>query len=118
MRSVSRGRKLHAPTEGTKAHMRLRLMHRGRREGRLSRAVVIAYAEWRSECAAVRTAYLQWKRASAAEKSVAFEAYNTALTREEDAAKRYARRMRRAGSIRESALAHHLARVEAGSRSW
>ena len=117
MRSASRGLKLHATTERTKAQMRLRLMHSGGREGRLSRAVVIAYAEWRSECAEVRTAYRQWKGASAAEKPVAFDAYNAALNREEDAAKRYARRTHRAGLIRESGLVHQLARVKTGSPS-
>jgi hypothetical protein len=94
--------------------MRLSLLHRGRSEGRLLGAVVIAYVEWRSECAAVRNAYRRWTRASAVEKSAAFDAYDAALDREEDAAKRYARRMRRAGYVRETGLSHPLARTEPG----
>jgi hypothetical protein len=116
MRSASRGRKLHAPTEGTKAQMRLRLMHRGGYKNRLSDAVVIAYAEWTSECAAVRNAYRQWRAASVVEESIAFDAYNAALDREEHAAKRYARRVRRAGYLGDPALAHRLSRVETSYR--
>jgi hypothetical protein len=94
--------------------MRLRLLHRGGREGRLSGAVVIAYAEWRGECGAVRNAYRRWTGASPAEKPLAFDAYNAALDREEAAAQRYARRMRQAGYVRETGLSHQLARTEPG----
>jgi len=96
--------------------MRLRVMHRGGRGRRVAGAVVIAYAEWTSECAAVRNAYRRWKSASPADESGAFDAYNTALDREEDAAMRYARRMRRAGYIGDTGLAHRLALAETGNR--
>jgi hypothetical protein len=98
--------------------MRLRLLHRSGREGRLSRAVVIAYAEWRSECDAVRKAYRQWRVASAVEQSVAFDAYSAALDREENAARRYARRMARAGYSGETGLARQFAPAETVHRSW
>jgi hypothetical protein len=92
-------------------------MHRGGRKNRLSDAVVIAYAEWTSECAAVRSAYRQWRVAGAMEKSTAFDAYNAALDREEHAATRYAQRMRRAGYAGEPGLAHQLVRTETSYRS-
>jgi hypothetical protein len=96
--------------------MRLRLMHRGEGRGRPPAAVVVAYVEWSSECAAVRNAYRQWTRASAVEKRAAFDAYEAALDREEDAASRYAQRMRRAGYIEGTGRADQLAQTETGYR--
>ena len=80
-------------------------------------AAVIAYAQWRSECAAVRGAYHRWVGAGAGDNAVAFYAYNDALDREEHAAKRYARLISRAGEMPETALLHQLVRIEAGVRS-
>jgi hypothetical protein len=71
-------------------------------------AAVAAYAQWRVECDAVRTAYRTWTAASAYAGSVAFEAYQAALDREESAARIYARVIRRAGQLAETALAHQL----------
>jgi hypothetical protein len=71
-------------------------------------AAVAAYAQWREECDAVRTAYRTWTAASASAGWVAFEAYRAALDREEAAARKYARVMTRAGHLAETALAHQL----------
>jgi hypothetical protein len=71
-------------------------------------AAVAAYAQWRVECAAVRSAYRTWTAASASAGSVAFEAYHAALDREERAARIYARVTRRAGRLAETALAYQL----------
>jgi hypothetical protein len=71
-------------------------------------AAVGAYVHWREECDAVRTAYRTWTAASASASWVAFEAYRAALDREEAAARTYARVMRRAGHLAETALAHQM----------
>jgi hypothetical protein len=71
-------------------------------------AALAAYAQWREECEAVRTAYRTWTAARACAGNIAFDAYQAALDREESAARTYARRMRRAGHLAETALAHQL----------
>jgi hypothetical protein len=97
--------------------MRLKLIRRSARRRSLVDAAATAYAQWRSECAAVRGAYHRWVAAGAGDKASAYHAYNDALDREEHAAQRYARLIRRAGQIPETALLHQLAQIEiVGSR--
>jgi hypothetical protein len=96
--------------------MRLKLIRRSARQRALVDAAVTAYAQWRSECAAVRAAYRRWVAAGAGDNVFGFYAYNDALDREEHAAKRYARLISRAGEIPETALLHQLARIEIGLR--
>jgi hypothetical protein len=98
--------------------MMLKPIRRSARERALVDAAVVAYREWTNECSAVRNAYRRWARASALDEPFAFGAYTAALDREEHAAKRYARVMRRARHMLETSLAHELARLTAsyGSR--
>ena len=84
------------------------------RERMLADAAVVAYREWRGECAAVRASYRQWAGARREEERSAFSDYRSALDREEHAAGRYARLMRRAGHLDETAVALRLARIETG----
>ena len=88
--------------------MRLKLIRRSTRQRALVDAAVTAYAQWRSECTAVRAAYRRWMGAGAVEKAFAFAAYNDALDREEQAAKRYAGAISRvdAGLLRPDAGRH------------
>ena len=80
------------------------------RKRRDTRALAVdAYVAWRKECVAVRTAYLAWRRTRAAEAALAFDAYQTALDREEAAAEVYAALMRRVGHLVEPGLARQLA---------
>src|SRR5580704_1171423 len=80
-------------------------------------AAVTAYAQWRSESAAVRTAYRRWMGAGARGKALAAYAYNDALDREERAADRYARLIRRVGQIPETTLFHQLAEIDMAQRA-
>ena len=69
---------------------------------------VIAYAEWRTACAAVWTAYRTWTNAHKTDGALAHAAYVAALDREDAAASAYsglvqrgcgsAERLNRAGS--------------------
>ena len=95
--------------------MRLKPIRRSARQRALVDAAVVAYTQWRRECAAVRNAYRRWKGASAFERPLAFEAYNAALDREERAAKLYARLMRRARHLAEAGLACQLAQIQISS---
>lgn len=95
--------------------MRLKPIRRSARQRALVDAAVAAYTQWRGECAAVRNAYRMWKSASAFDRPLAFDAYNAALDREEGAAKRYARLMRRAGRLTEPGLARQLAQIQISS---
>jgi hypothetical protein len=71
--------------------MRLRPFGKStRRRGDLD-AIVVAYSNWRGECAAVRSAYHAWSRAMPGDASLAFAWYRTAVDREERAANVYAR---------------------------
>jgi hypothetical protein len=81
------------------------------RQRMLADAAVAAYREWRGECAAVRTSYRQWTGAGRQEERSAFSDYRSALDREEHAAKRYARLMRRAGHLRKTGVVFQLARI-------
>ena len=93
--------------------MRLSL-HLTRRPRTLADAALAAYGEWRSECAAVRASYRRWVGAGGEEEPSGFSDYRSALDREEHAAGRYARLMRRAGHLDETAVALRLARIETG----
>jgi hypothetical protein len=95
--------------------MRLKPIRRSARQRALVDAAVVAYTQWRWECAAVRNAYRQWKSAGAFDRPLAFVAYNAALDREEGAAKLYARLMRRAGHLAEAGLARQLAQIQISS---
>ena len=92
--------------------MRLRLNFS--RQRTLADAAVAAYGEWRSECAAVRASYRQWVGARREEEPSAFSDYRSALDREERAAKRFARLMRRAGHLAETGVALQLAQIQTG----
>jgi len=71
--------------------MKLRPLTRASRRRADVKNAVVAYAAWRSECAAVRAAYGKWGRAAASNACLAFVAYRVALDREERAADAYAR---------------------------
>lgn len=96
--------------------MRLGL-HFSWRERMLADAAVVAYSEWRGECAAVRASYRQWAGARREEERSAFSDYRSALDREEHAAKRYARLMRRAGYVGKAGVLLQLARTQTGDGS-
>ena len=81
-----------------------------RRRARVG-AAVSAYARWRAERDAVRTAYRVWIAAAPSGEPLAFESYRAALDREECVAKTYAGLMSRVGALADTdlALAHLLA---------
>jgi hypothetical protein len=81
----------------------------GRAARRRARVDAAAYRQWHSERDAVRAAYRVWVAASAFAQPLAFEAYQSALDREERAAKTYAALMRRVRHLTETGLAHQLA---------
>ena len=89
--------------------MRLNPLTRFRKRRPSRELAVDAYLAWREECVAVRTAYLAWRRSRAAEAALAFDTYQAALDREEDAAELYAALMRRVGHLVEPGLARQLA---------
>ena len=82
-----------------------------RRRARVD-AAFAAYTQWRSERDAVRAAYRVWSAAGAFGEPLAFEAYQSALDREERAATRYASLMGRVGHVAETGLAHQLAHMQ------
>ena len=86
-----------------------------RRRARVD-AAVAAYRQWHSERDAVRAAYRVWVAASAFAEPLAFEAYQSALDREERAAKTYAGLMRRVRHETENRQAHQLALIQAPPR--
>jgi hypothetical protein len=87
------------------------------RQRMLVNAAVVAYSEWRRESAAGRASYQRWAGARRQEERSAFSDYRSALDREEHAAERYARLMRRAGHLAETGIALQLARIQAGDGS-
>src|SRR5438105_2911966 len=91
--------------------MRLRLNFSWRQRI-LADAAVAAYSEWRGECAAVRASYRQWAGARREEEPSAFIGYRSALDREEHAAKRYAKLIRRAGHLGKAGVVLQLARIQ------
>jgi hypothetical protein len=92
-------------------------LHLSWRSRMLADAALAAYSEWRSECAAVRASYRRWVGTRGEEEPSAFSDYRSALDREEHAAKRYARLMRRAGHLAETGIALQVARIQAGDGS-
>jgi hypothetical protein len=54
-----------------------------------------AYAGWRDQCGAVERAYRYWASARGRDAATWYNAYSAALDREERAAERYARLIRR-----------------------
>jgi len=64
----------------------------------LTDRLVWLYCDWRSQCAGVRAAYEQFAVAPAAERAVAFAAYQAALDREASAAATYAQQIRQLGN--------------------
>ncbi|HEX6460437.1 MAG TPA: hypothetical protein VF032_16065 [Thermoleophilaceae bacterium] len=83
-----------------------------RRRARVD-AAVAAYRQWHYECDAVRAAYRAWVGASTFTEPLAFEAYQSALDREERAAATYAGLMRRVRHLTETGVAHELALIQA-----
>lgn len=71
-------------------------------------AAVIAYADWRAACTAVRDAYGGWEHALASDAELAFRAYGAALDREQAAADVYAGLMSKVGHLVESGLDYPL----------
>jgi hypothetical protein len=51
---------------------------------------LLAYLDWRTQCATVASAYRRWALTSAPEARLAHAAYESALDREEAAARMYA----------------------------
>lgn len=96
--------------------MKLKRLRRSARRRALVDGAVVAYTQWREECAAVRNAYRRWVGARAADRAYAFADYTAALDREERAATRYARLMGRAGHLRETGLARQLVQIEMTSQ--
>jgi hypothetical protein len=82
-----------------------------RRRARVD-AAVAAYRQWHSERDAVRAAYRVWVAASVFAQPLAFDAYQSALDREERAAKTYAGLMRPVRHLTETGLAHQLALIQ------
>ena len=91
-----------------------RLTRASRRRAQLD-AVVTAYVAWRRECADVHAAYATWKRAGKADASAAFASYQTALDREERAAREYACLVPRIRHRADLDVARQLAQLPAPS---
>jgi hypothetical protein len=51
---------------------------------------VVAYVDWRQECAVVWVAFDRWASTSGADAAAAFSSYRVALDREEGASRAYA----------------------------
>lgn len=113
MRSAAPERKLLGVIQGMERMRPRRLIRRLCDWVRMG-SVTGAYGEWRSECYAVRDAYRLWICARALDERSAFVAYTAALDREERAAMRYARLIRRASRSAETELAPQLARIQTG----
>jgi hypothetical protein len=79
--------------------------YRSRKRRMVDRAV-LAYVEWRAQCAAVWDAYRCWLDVGGADAALAYTAYEAALDREEAAARIYARITRRVGHLVEPGLDH------------
>lgn len=100
--------------------MRLKLPTPSARRQAHATAAAAAYREWRRACDAVRDTYGWWAGATGVEKPFAFSAYTAALDREEHAAHRYAKLMRRGTGLREAGSAQDLVRwieADAGAPS-
>ena len=66
-----------------------------------------AYVDWHRECEAVQNAYRAWSGAPSVDAALAFDAYQGALDREEQAAKVYAGLITRVGHLGGARLAPH-----------
>ena len=82
----------------------------------IAEAAAAAYTDWRVACAVVGHAYAQWRANDSLEDALAYQDYRAALDREELAAHEYARVMKRAGRLPETAAIHQLARIESSHR--
>jgi hypothetical protein len=71
-------------------------------------SAVVAYAEWRVACIAVKEAYRKWLDAPRADGALAHGAYEAALDREQAAAEIYAGLMGTVGQLVESGLDYPL----------
>jgi hypothetical protein len=76
-----------------------------------------AYAGWRDQCSAVELAYCHWVTARGNDAAVWYTAYAAALDREERAAERYARLIRRVGSLMAGDL-EPMKGLAAAAESW
>ena len=81
-------------------------------------AAVAAYMQWRSERDVVRATYRGWIAASAFGEPLAFDAYQSALDREERAADTYASLMSRVGHLAETCPADQMALTQAPLGVW
>ena len=63
----------------------------------LTDQLIGSYSDWRMQCLNVRAAYEHFTVAPAADRALAFAAYQAALDREESAADAYAEQMRQVG---------------------
>jgi hypothetical protein len=93
----------------------MRLIKRSVQQRKAVDAAFDAYVGWREECAAVQDAYHGWASAGTTGGALAFEAYESALEREEHAANVYAGLMTRFGDLVETGLPHQPAESRAGS---
>jgi hypothetical protein len=75
-----------------------------------------AYAGWRDQCSAVELAYCHWTGTRGTDAAVWYTAYAAALDREERAAERYARLIRRVGALAAADLGPMKGLATAGSR--
>jgi hypothetical protein len=81
-------------------------------------AAIAAYKQWHYERDAVRGTYRVGAAASAFAAPLAFEAYESALDREERAAKTYATLTRRVRNLTETGLARDPALMQAPPDAW
>ncbi len=79
--------------------MKLKRSSRARTHRRLVDAVIDGYVTWREESFALDGAYRRWKHAPCPERTTAFDAYVSALDREEQAASEYRRRVEEVGAV-------------------
>jgi hypothetical protein len=73
-----------------------------------------AYVTWREECLSLQDAYDAWARPGAEHPPFAFEAYRSALDREERAADAYAELVTHIGAAPDWTPAPQVAEVPAG----
>jgi hypothetical protein len=74
-----------------------------------------AYIDWRGECEAAQDAYRAWRGAPSVDAALAFDAYQDALDREDQAANAYAGLITRVARLACASLAPHLAAILPGA---
>lgn len=79
--------------------MKLKRFSNRRPTRQLIDAVVDGYVTWREKSFALDGAYRHWKHAAPPERATAFEAYVSAIDREEWAATEYRRRCEAVGAL-------------------